>query len=253
MTQRPATGQAPLPMNRRTFIATTAATATTFAGCLGGPGGAQSEETDSMATDESSEMTGTMDGFDEPLGGHPAATDLADQPALGPDPTTASAVIISFSDPSCPSCARFESNTFPEIESELVEPGKAAFVYRNMPIIYPWGESAIQALEATFAHDTEAFWALKNHYFAEQSSFDTDNVLSKTESFLAENTDVDAGTVVSEAEEKEYDDLVQADLAAGNDAGVHGTPTSFLFKDGEHVTTVSGPKSYTVFAEALGV
>lgn len=227
-------------MNRRTFIATTAATAITLAGCLGGPGGDQPEETDSKASDD-------------PLGGHPAAIDLAAQPALGPDPETASAVIISFSDPSCPSCARFESNTFPEIESKLVEEGKAAFVYRNMPIIYPWGEPAIQALEATFAHDSEAFWALKDHYFAEQESFDTDNVLSKTESFLASNTDLDAATVVSEAEAKEYDDLVQADLTAGENAGVRGTPTMFLFSDGEHVTTVNGPKSYTVFAEALGV
>lgn len=222
-------------MKRRTFLATTAASATALAGCLGGLGGDQPTDSDG------------------PLGGHPAGRNLADQPSLGGDPTTTSAVIVTFSDPSCPSCARFESNTLPEIESKLLEPGKAAYVHRNMPIIYPWGELAIQALEATFARDAAAFWTLKDFYFANQHSFDTDTVFEKTESFLAENTDLDAATVVSDAEAKKYDDRVQADLQAGKDAGVEATPTSFLFSDGEHVTTLSGPKSYTVFAEALGV
>lgn len=237
-------------MYRRTFL-TTAATATLLAGCLGtSDSGDRSSEAE---TTETPTESSSMESDDNPLGGHPAATDLAAQPFLGPDPASASAVIVAFADPSCPNCARFESQTVPQIESDLVEPGTATFVYRNMPIIYPWGKPATQALEATFAQDADAFWALKDHYFASQSTFDTDNVLAKTESFLADNTAVDAAAVVADAEAKTYDDAVQADLAAGREAGVNSTPTSFLFRDGEFVTKVTGPKSYTVFEEALGV
>lgn len=237
-------------MLRRTFL-TTAATTAILAGCLD-TGESADQQTEMESTTQP--VAGTsMESDGAVLGGHPAAVGLADQPVLGPNPTSASAVIISFSDPSCPNCRRFETNTVPEIESKLAEPGKASYVHRNMPIIYPWGKPATQALEATFAHDTDAFWALKDHYFAEQGSFDTDNVLSKTKSFLAENTDVDAATVVSEAQAKQYDNAVQADLTAGQEAGVGATPTTFLFKDGEHVTTVNGPKSFTVIEEALGV
>jgi protein-disulfide isomerase len=234
-------------MNRRTFITAAGAGAVSLAGCLGGTeSGTEPDDADSPA-----DPTGGGSG-DGSLGGHPAAVGLADQPALGPDPTSAPAAIITFSDPSCPSCARFEDTTVPEIESKLVETGKAAFVYRGMPIIYPWGEPATRVLEATFDHDAGTFWTLKDHYYENREEFDTDNVFEKTESFLAENTDVDAEAVVSAAEAGEYDAAVEADLAAGEEAGVRGTPTSFLFKDGEHVTTVGGAKSYTVFAEALG-
>jgi protein-disulfide isomerase len=247
-------------MNRRTFITAVGTSVVSLAGCLGGR---------TAAKQDGSETTEA----ENPLGDHPAAVDLADQPMKGPDPASAPSVIIMFSDPSCPNCARFEDETVPKIESELVETGKATLVYRGMPIMQPWGEPALEALEATFDHvtedaedtedteetenaedteDAEAFWALKDHYYENREEFDTDNVFEKTESFLAENTDVDAEAVVSAAEAGEYDDAVQADFDVGEEAGVSDTPTSFLFKDGEHVTTVSGAKSYTVIAEALG-
>ena len=236
-------------MKRRTFITATGASATSLAGCLGGIGGSQDDQ------DPMGEMSpgGTASGSgDGPLGGHPAATGLGDQPALGPDPASAPAVVITFSDPSCPSCARFEERTVPEIESKLAETGKAAFVYRGMPIVYPWGEPATKVLEATFDHDAGAFWTLKDHYYANQADFGADNVYEKSRNFLAGNTDLDAESIVSAAESGEYDAPVEADLSAGEAAGVGGTPTTYLFSDGEHVTTVNGPKSYTVIAEALG-
>ena len=248
-----------LTMNRRTFLTTAGAAMVATAGCLGeNQGGEATDEMesttdgpDSTTGEPTDAMTASSDG--NALSGHPTAANIADQPVLGPDPLTAPAIIISFSDPSCPSCARFESNTVPEIESNLAEEGKAAYVYRNMPIIYPWGKPAVQTLEATFAHDPEAFWTLKDYYYGSQGSFDTDNVFERTRTFLADSTDVDAEAVVSEAEARKHDDAVQADLTAGNEGGVSSTPTSFLFKNGEHVTTITGPRSYTVFEEALGV
>lgn len=229
---------------RRAFVAAGAGTLAALAGCTGGGtgGGGSGGATETAGTPRPPQLLR-----------HPATDAIENQPTLGPAVTDATAVIVAFEDPSCVLCRRFEENTFPELRSELVDPGELAFVYRGYPIIYPWGKPASQALESTYAASEDAFWALKDHYYAEQGSFDTDNVLAETEAFLASETDVDAGAVVEDARNERHDDAVQADLAAGEAAGVGSqTPVFYLFRDGVFRTRVSGPQGYDVFAAALG-
>ena len=233
-------------MNRRTFLATGAAVS--IAGCLGGDGGASPTATEMM--DETASPTPSG----ERLENHAAGADLEAQPTLGPDPFEAEATIIAFEDPSCPRCAAFERNTVPKINSELVETGRGAFVFRGYPVIYPWGKPATQALEATYARDADAFWALAAHYFENQSSFGGDNVLDKTRTFIADNTEIDADAVVADAEAKAYDEQVQLDLDAGEQAGAgRTTPSVYLFKNGRYRTKAAGSVSYSVIKNALGV
>jgi len=213
------------------------------AGCLGGGG-----------SDGSGGGSGS--GGDDgapPLADPPVGTNLATQPRLGPDPAEVRGVVVAFEDPSCPRCATFEEETVPKIRSELVDPGDAALVVRTVPLVYPWGEPAIQALEATYARDADAFWALFAHYFDEQDAFDTGNVLERTETFLTAETTVDGAAVVADAESKAYDDAVQTDLAAAEAADVSGTPTVFLFRDGEYRTRVTGSVSFELVRQSLGL
>jgi len=206
------------------------------AGCLGGAGG------------------GGGNGGDAPaLADHPVGQDLATQPRLGPDPAEAAGVIVAFEDPSCPRCAAFEEQTVPKIKSELVDPGDAAYVVRTAPLVYPWGEPAIHALEATYARDADAFWALLAHYFDEQDAFDTGNVLARTETFLSAETDVDGAAVATDAEARAYDDAVGVDVDAAEAADVSGTPTVFLFRDGEYRTRVTGSVSFELVKQSLGL
>lgn len=177
---------------------------------------------------------------------------LDGQPVLGPGPTEAEGVIIEFADPSCPGCARFEENTFPKIKSNLVESGKAAFIYREYPNVAPWGESASQALEGTFERAGDAFWSLKSYYYANTDSLSNDNVLEKTKTYLEENADVDARAIVEGVRNDEFAGRVQQDVEAGNEAGVAGTPSFFLFRSGSFVTTIEGAQDYSVFKNALG-
>jgi protein-disulfide isomerase len=184
---------------------------------------------------------------------HPALAALAGQPYRGPAPGTAPSLIVAFEDPSCTNCERFNTGTLPKLESEIVEPGKATYVYRNFPYAYDWGKPAMQALEATDARSEPAFWELKTHYFATQGEFSGSNVLDRTREFLASGTDLDAAAVVADAEAKEFDAAVQRDIDAGENAGVVSTPTFYLFSGDEFLTEIRGAQSYTVFAEALGV
>jgi len=228
-------------MDRRGFLTSLGVgTAATLAGCAGsdtgGSGGAASATTTT---------TGGQSVTD-----HPAAAGLADQPRKG---DLGGHVIIAFEDPSCTRCRAFERNTVPKIEENLVSTGQAAFVARNYPVVYQWGKPAVQALEATFARSVDAFWGLHGHYFDTQSKFSTDNVLDRTETYLADDTDLDAAAVVADADEKAYDDAVQADIDAAENAEIgRTTPTVLLFDDGTYTTKASGSVSYEVVATALG-
>lgn len=245
-------------MKRRRYLATTGAILTTgLAGCTESLGAGSSDDTttesgsDESMDDDSMDTTTTTSGG-TPLAEHGAGMDIAEQPVLG-DLDTGN-VVVAFEDPSCPRCRAFESGTVPKIVSDIVDTGKGAFVSRNYPVIYPWGKPATQALEATFARSDDAFWALNSYYYENQSDFGTDNVLTKTATFLNENTDVDGDAVASDAEAKKYDAAVQADLSAGEAAGVgRTTPTIFLFRDGQYVTKAAGSISFEVVATALGV
>lgn len=249
-----------MKLHRRAFLASAAGT---LAGCLGrgseggssaGTSGGSDGDSDGSRSDDSggsSSSAGTAEAAASL--DHPAAADLADQPFLGPAPETAPATIIAFEDPSCHNCDRFNANTFPELESKLVESGKASFVYRNFPHAFAWGKPAMAALEATYARSETAFWALEHHYFATQEQFSESNVLDLTEQFLASETNIDATAAVSDVETSLFDRAMRRDIDAGKAAGVVLTPTFYLFRDGKFLTEIRGAQSYTVFAQALGV
>ena len=199
-------------------------------------------------------LAGCSGGGDEErsLESHPAATNLSDQPTLGPDPLDADATVIAFEDPSCTRCRAFEQETVPKIESELTDPGRGAFVFRGYPVVYDWGEPATKALEAVFDRNVDAFWALKDHYYAAQGSFGDGNVLARTESFLADETTLDAPAVIEDVEDGAYDAAVQADLDAARDADLgRTTPTVLLFKDGTYRTRAQGSVSFSLIESTL--
>lgn len=209
-------------------------------------------------------LAGCLDGLrgDGPSGGsgtpwsmpdHAALAGIDDQPHLGPPPGEAPGLVVGFEDPSCPACRQFHEGTLPDLRSDLFEAGRATFVYRGISIVAQWSAFATHALEATFDRDGDAHWALTEHYYAEQDAFTEGNVAARTESFLESETDVDAGAVVDAVEAGEYDDATRTDYEAATGTDLRGTPTFYLFADGEFRTDVVGPQDPTVFEEALGV
>lgn len=239
---------------RREILTLGAAGLLGLAGCLGGVSSDGSAGGgDAGGSDDGGTGSGTTNGesSSQSLADHPAAANLDAQPSLGPDPFDAPATIIAFEDPSCTRCRAFEQNVVPKLQSDI-ESGTLSFVVRTYPVIYPWGKPAVQALEATYARDEDAFWGLFHHYFETQPEFSTDNVLDRTATWLAANTDLDADAVVADAEAKKFDDAVQADLTAGDEAGANGiTPSLFLFRDGTYRTVARGSVSYDVIAGTL--
>lgn len=251
-------------MKRRTFLAAGVVGCVTLAGCSGestdgDDGGADGDDGGADGGDGgdsgAAAATATPTEGPQTLDTHPVAQNLAAQPVRGPSPSEATGVIVAFEDPSCPNCASFETNVLPTLQEDLIEPGDVSMVYRNYPVIYNWGEPAVRALEATYDRDTATFWDLAGHYFEMQDEFRSagvDQVYPRTETFLADSTDLDAAAVVSEAESGAYDDAVQSDLEAGQTGGAgRTTPHFFLFRDGTYQTKIGGLVSASIIKNTL--
>jgi len=194
-----------------------------------------------------------LGGSDASLADHPAGQAIDAQPTLGPAPSAAEGTIVAFEDPSCSSCARFEAQTFPQLKSDLIDPGTVSFVFRSIPVVFPWGEPATLALESVHTRQPAAFWGLKDFYYRNHRAIGGDNVLDATRQYLSEPTSVAPDAVVDDIENQVPREAVETNLEVAQNAGVSGTPTFFLFNDGTYRTTISGAQSYDVFANSLGV
>ncbi len=120
-------------------------------------------------------------------------------------------------------------------------------------MVYPWGEPASHALEETYSQDPDAFWGLKDYYFQNQSDIGNENVESETRGYIENNTNLDPEVVLTSMQNQGQREAVQIDLDASRNAGVRGTPTFYLFRDGEYITDILGPQSASVFRNSLGV
>lgn len=240
-------------MNRRTFLSVAAASA--IAGCgnstSAGDGGSDGGDSESGGA-------GGEGGSDTPASGpERAMRGLDAQPTLGPEPGSATGLIVAFEDPSCPRCRAFERQVVPKIRSNLVETGTATYAFRGYPVIYEWGNPATHALEATYARDEAAVWELAAYYFENQRSLvgnDAESIYAETASFLSDQTDLDGAAVVEAARGEAAASAVQTDLDDGMAAGAgRTTPHVFLFRDGEYQTKAAGSVSYETIETVLQV
>ena len=94
------------------------------------------------------------------------AMDVADAPTKGPK--DAKVTIVEFSDFECPYCARFVTQTLPQILSNYGD--KVLFAFRNYPLpasMHPYAQKAAEASEC--ANDQGAFWQYHDVLFQKQS------------------------------------------------------------------------------------
>lgn len=202
--------------------------------------------TESTQTTTTSTETTTAARSDD----HPVAEGLADEPTLGPDPWAADAALVTFSDPSCPYCREFETETFTQLRDDYVDSGELAFVYRGVSVVQPWGENAVNALEATYERDESAFWSLRKEMYHNHSRFEEGTASAAVE-FLAEETDFENPDVVkSEVYNRTHADAIREDERVMDDCDIDGVPGFVFIRDGEVVTTNTGTISYST-AESL--
>ena len=130
--------------------------------------------------------------------------------------------IVGFSDFQCPFCAKFSNSILPELERELLTPGKALFAFRHLPLDTIHSEARLAAFGAECAHQQGQFWLLHDRLFADPKRLSRDFVLSTAKRVVAD----------SEAFERCFasppDKAIQADVQLAGTLGVAGTPTFLI-------------------------
>lgn len=138
-------------------------------------------------------------------------------PAQGP--TTAPVTIVEFSDFQCPFCSRLK----PEMEQVKAKYGdKVRVVFRQFPLaMHQNAQKAAQA--ALCANDQGKFWQMHDAMFNDQSGLTPEGLKAKAKTIGLNSQTFDA-CLDADKHTKE----IQADMAAGQAAGVQGTPAMFV-------------------------
>lgn len=185
---------------------------------------------------------------------NPSPTDDQQQPPAKPvkavaandhvrGPKDAKVTLIEYSDFQCPFCKRFS----PTLEQAMKDfPKDVRFVYRHFPLssIHPFAEKAAEASEcAAKLGGDGAFWKMHDKMIP------TDDLGVDSLKKMAKDIGLDQAKFNACLDGGEMAARVNQDFAEGGDAGVQGTPATFI-----NGTLVSGAIPYAGangFKEAL--
>lgn len=159
--------------------------------------------------------------------------------ATGPSrgPAQAKVTIVEFSDFECPFCSR----AIPTVEKVMKDyDGKVRLVFRHFPLeMHPKAEKAAEA--GACAADQNKFWEMHDRMFKDQSKLNVPD-LKKT----AHDLGLDSARFDKCLDQGEKRALIDADLKAGSEAGVNGTPAFFI-----NGFFINGAVPYEDFKQAL--
>ncbi|MEK9130616.1 MAG: thioredoxin domain-containing protein [Patescibacteria group bacterium] len=142
----------------------------------------------------------------------------------------AKVVLIEYADFQCPYCVRHH----PNMEQLMEEYGdQIAWVYRHFPLSFH-DDAQPAAVASECANEQGKFWEFADAMFVDGADLGTDFYVS-TATTLGLNVDSFKSCLSS----GKYDDLIDAQQAAGSAAGVSGTPATYV-----NGTLVSGAVPY---------
>jgi protein-disulfide isomerase len=157
-------------------------------------------------------------------------------------------VIIEFSDFQCPYCAQFAIDVFPLIKHEFIDPGKAKFIFRNMPLR---SHKAAQpaAVAAECARRQGRFWEMHDILYRNQMAF-AEEYLRKDATEIGLQLDEFDSCVAAPGKAE-----LIADIREATRLGLNVTPTFLIgvnrAQDLLLSKKITGSQPYAVFKQVL--
>ncbi len=147
------------------------------------------------------------------------AADVEDDDAFK-GPADAPVVIVEFSDFQCPYCARWATQTLPQILEAY--PDEVKIVYRDFPI---FGEESVLASMATeCAEDQDAFWEMHDRLFERTANQEQTPLNAEMLTDYAAELGLDTAQFNECLTSDKYRDEVMNDLQTASAYGLRGTP-----------------------------
>jgi len=165
---------------------------------------------------------------------------------LGPE--DAPVVIIEFTDLQCPYCARFATQTFPQLRRNYVDTGRVRFASQDLPL--PYHKFAVPAaVAARCAGEQGRFWEFREALFSAQATLRDEPYAG-----LARQFGLDLGQFAAcRSDERQTARVLEGiDLARAN--GITSTPTFLIGRlvDGQFQgDKISDAQPYEVIAAKI--
>lgn len=137
----------------------------------------------------------------------------------------APATIVEFGDFQCPACGAFARQVKPLVDRQLVQPGRASFVFYDFPLVRMHGNAFLAARAARCAGDQERFWDYHDLLFQNQTQWSTDSSPAGRFVSYAEDLGLDVGAYEECLRSDRHAQVVTANMRLGEALGVSGTPT----------------------------
>lgn len=173
--------------------------------------------------------------------------------------------IVEFSDPSCPYCKMFNPTMW-QIMSDYGSSGQVAWVYRSFPldkpdadgnILHPNAGHEAQALEcAATLGGNDTFWAYEKELYTVTPSVtpQTPDGMNQDElPIIAKDVGLDVAdfnTCLASGQEAA---TVEAQYQDGLNAGVQGTPFSFIITPSGTLIPLPGAQPYATVKNAIDI
>jgi protein-disulfide isomerase len=175
-------------------------------------------------------------------------TGIKDDPFIGsPD---APLVLVEFSDYQCPFCAKFFSNTLPQIKKEYIETGKVRYVFKDFPLRFH--KQAQKAAEAAHCAGEEGkYWELHDKLFENQSRLSEKDLIDH-----AQKLGLNMEAFKSCLDDNRFAEGIKKDMEAGQKgSGVTGTPSFLLGRVNDKGEVegdiIRGARPYEAFKDGI--
>jgi protein-disulfide isomerase len=169
--------------------------------------------------------------------------------AKGPD--EAAVRVFEIADFQCPYCAQFSRTVAPELDARYVKTGRVQWIFVNMPLHtheHAW-LAAEAALCAGLAGDR--FWAMHDRLFEKQEEWGGASNPAALFLEYARSFDVPEAPYRACVASDQIASLILQDVTSVVSAGITGTPTFIVMKDGEVVNQVRGVQSVEEWSRVL--
>jgi protein-disulfide isomerase len=139
----------------------------------------------------------------------------------------AAVTLIEWADPQCPACRTYTEEFFPTVVDEYVRPGTVNTEFRGFPFI---GDDSVKAYRFLLAAaEQDKLWDLQEtlyrHQGGENDGWVTDDLIRE---LAAEIDGLDVDQLFVDAERADIVAEAEGAEAAGQAAGIPGTPTLLI-------------------------
>lgn len=174
--------------------------------------------------------------------------DADDDPFLGDE--NAPVTVIEFTDYQCPFCSRHFTQTYSQIKQEYVDTGKVKYVTRDFPLsFHPHAQKSAEASEC--ADDQGKFWEMHDKLFETQGTWSNLSDAVPTFKQLAADLGLNTSDFNACLDNGDKASEVQADLTAGSNAGISGTPGFWVIGEDGKSQKIEGAYPFDSFKTAI--